>query len=389
MAALVTLMHSPTSPSPVAPVRFIEEFICCGLTRPLMPAFFLISGYLFFGTLQNFHPKDYLGKMARKSRTLLLPYIIWCAIFSISLIVYGDIDPGPEPGSLIRLFWAGESSMYTVTPFGYKITDIAYPDGGGHLWFLRDLIVMMLLTPAIWFFARLNPKITIPIVSLAALTNAGIPGIGSTSVVWFTMGAIFGIHRIDFVRFSYRLGACVIIPWLLLGAVFAYMVIEYGWHHVTYGPKSIMVSTLDAYIGVFAYFAIASRCLYHLKKEGRATISLSEDNAIYRANNLNKILLRLAPVSFFMYVIHPLPWIDRHIRLTDYLISNPDYKETAAFVSVAILKLTLIPLLFFAMRRYTPRLLSILTGGRSSRTFQSPEKLLTLQSEKLTESPNC
>lgn len=359
MAALVTLMHSPTGPSPIVTVRFVIEFIICGITRPVIPAFFFISGYLFFNGCSTFGPGDYLRKIGRRTRTLLIPYLAWCILFCISMAAYGMLDLRPDAQALVKLFVAGDSEKLTVTPFGNVINNLSYPEAGGHLWFIRDLMLMMLLSPLVWLLGRLNAKITIPLVSVAALLNLGIPGVGSVAPVWFTLGGLFAIHRIDVVRICHRLGWRLIAPWLTLALLFAAMVTFFDWHHINYGPKSIMVSTLNTYIGVFAYFAIASRSLYPCKR------GLSVVNDSYRANRLNTLLLTLVPVCFFMYAIHPLPQIDRYIRLSDLIVTDPDWREGAAFFTAAILKLTLIPLLFYALRHMMPRTLSLLTGGRS------------------------
>jgi len=369
MAALVTLAHSPTGPSPIFAVRLVVEFIICGITRPLIPAFFFISGYLFFYGCSSFGTGTYLRKITQRSCTLLVPYLVWCTLFGISMAAYGQIDPRLDPHSLFKMFVAGDVGKFSVTPFGNVIMNIPYPDAGGHLWFIRDLMVVVLFSPLVWLTGRLDARISIPLVSLAALLNAGIPGVGSVAPVWFTLGSLFAIHRVDIVRLCHRLGWTLIIPWLLLAMLFAAMVCSFDLHHLTYGPKSIMASTLNSYIGVFAYLAIASRSLYP-GKQGLAADKLATGHVTHHANRLNTLLLTLAPVCFFMYAIHPLPHIDRYIRLTDLFITDPEWKEGAAFFSAAILKLTLIPLLFLAMRRMTPRLLSFLTGGRSRRSFQ-------------------
>lgn len=367
MAALVHFNHIPSLDSPLGPVRFVEQLIYVGLAKPVMPAFFFIAGYLFFYGCDNFKPGVYLRKLSKRCRTLLLPYAIWSLIFCLCMCAYGMMAFPTDTESLFDTFVVGSYSKLSVTPFGNSFRSLPYPDAAQHLWFIRDLMLLMILSPAVWLLGRLDPRLSIPLISLAALLNAGIPGVGSDAPVWFTLGSLFAIHRIDMVRLSHRLGWKIVIPWLILTFLYTGAVHFFDYHHYTYGPKSILAGTLSAFTGVFAYFAIASRSLY----PGDDTLSadrLANSQTDYRTNRFNTLMLMLLPTCFFFYAIHPLPLIDRYIRITDYFVTDPDWKESAAFFSVAILKLILIPLLFFALRRVMPRTLSLLTGGRSART---------------------
>lgn len=349
----------------------------------MMQMFFLFAGYLFFIRYDSFGMKEYITSIRHKSRTLFIPYILWCTIASVlSIIQSGSFDT-IDTNLITDLYWCGHGARFTVTPFGNVIPLISSPSCNGVLWFIRDLIVMFLLSPLVWLIGKLSPRITIPLLLLCALLHVGIPYIGSDAPIWFTLGAIFAIRHIDFVSFSHRHALQLISIWGVLAVIYMVMHHYFDPHHLAYGAKSILEKTLTSTIGVFAYIAIAYNCLYP-KKIGNVTYFIG-----FCKKPINRWLILLSPTSFFLYMVHFLPGLEENFHLTSTLISNQEWEKTLDYLSTSLIKITVIPLLFFAMRRYTPRLLSILTGGRSSRTFQSPEKLLTLQSEKLTESPNC
>ena len=49
------------------------------LVKVVVPVFFMISGYLFF---RNYTPADFLKKLRTRLRSLLVPYLLWNAIFA-------------------------------------------------------------------------------------------------------------------------------------------------------------------------------------------------------------------------------------------------------------------------------------------------------------------
>lgn len=378
LAAIVVMCHAQDDYARIAEPGYLT-FIIPGMSPALMQTFFLISGYLFFIGRKSFGPREYLYVLRHRTRTLILPYLIWCAI-AVCISDFQSIpDIITDPVKLKELFWAGHVERYTATPFRTVIQNIAYPDSLGTLWYVRDLIIMIILSPIVWLIGMVNPRISLPILLTLALLHLGIPYVGSLAPVWFSIGAVVATHRIDCVSICHRLGWKVIIPWLILAIVYGVITRDFDKHHLFHGPKSILAYTLNSILGVGAFFAMASRSLYPGKK------APAQRTATYAATRINSWLIKLAPCSFFIYVAHNLPCIDSNFYLLNSFIDDPFWQESAAFIVTVILKLTLIPLIFFVMRRYTPRGLSIITGGRSSKTFQSPSKLLTLQSE----SPNC
>ena len=85
------------------------------LVKAAMPMFFFISGYLFFVNVEKWNWQTYQQKIKRRIKTLLIPYIIWNLLMAVMLRPFSPsifCEPANMP-----------------------------------LWFLRDLIVVSLLTP--------------------------------------------------------------------------------------------------------------------------------------------------------------------------------------------------------------------------------------------------
>lgn len=119
---------------------FVCEFVC----HSAMPTFFLISGYLLF--------KDYAwisigDKFKRRARRLLVPYIVWNVTFVVFYVVACHFVP--------RL--AARVESFGLTTFAgalSKILSLTVPPIDGPLWFLRTLLYLVILSPAIWLGLR-------------------------------------------------------------------------------------------------------------------------------------------------------------------------------------------------------------------------------------------
>jgi surface polysaccharide O-acyltransferase-like enzyme len=127
--------------------HYVQEMISGMLGRCAVPLFYLISGYLFFSNISN-GIYSIIKKIKKRTRTLLIPYIIGCVFF---VFFYVMVEIIPDTSKFMN-------SM--MTPLFKKdwttiIVSIFYNSGNGsplafQLWFLRDLIILILLSP-IWF----------------------------------------------------------------------------------------------------------------------------------------------------------------------------------------------------------------------------------------------
>lgn len=377
MAALIVCAHSVIGGLPDNPVM-------AALTRSIMQLFVLISGYLFFFKLDSFGATDFFRAMRHKVSTNLLPYLLWylVATFVFCLLDgFGNITEFLTPEAIFGVPRDGGES---VSLTGLRVEIATGPLANGGLWFFRDLLLIFPLTPLIWMFAQLSPRVTVPLTLLLIFLNFTLPGFRFSCPLWFTLGAIFAIRRIDFVRICRRLTPVLVPAWLILVTLYAWMHANFDTHHLLFGRMSIMAFTLLSICGVFAPFAIASVAVGKGPRHYQSGLLPTP-----RDSRFNRFLRILAPTSFFVYVMHDIECFPRIMSQIADSIADPQLSYTVTLLTMFLTRIILLPLLYFTMVRHTPRLLSILTGGRARRSFQSPEKLLTLQSEQLTESTNC
>lgn len=140
------------------------------LVKVAVPVFFVISGYLFFANVEKFTYVIYFQKIRRRIKTLLIPYIIWNLLMVIKLKSF-----------YLSFFW--------------KPANLP-------LWFLRDLMIVTLLTPIIyigvkklgwWIFVFLLPAYVTGIWAIQPEPNP-------YAACYFTLGAFMSIRRMDIIE---------------------------------------------------------------------------------------------------------------------------------------------------------------------------------------------
>lgn len=177
------------------------------LANLAVPLFFVISGYLFFRNigleagrkeLQQF----YVSKLSSRTRSLLLPYIIFNLLAVIGL-VSSQMVAGQSlshaasqylaGGKWLHCFWDIHHTGTSTNILGIsKLT--AYPINIP-LWFMRDLMVLTIFSPAIYYAIKWMSHWWIALLLTLTLTNIWIPlpGFGVTCCLFFSIGAWFSL----------------------------------------------------------------------------------------------------------------------------------------------------------------------------------------------------
>lgn len=148
-----------------------------------MPLFFIISGYLFFERVPN-GMRSILEKMKKRARTLLVPYVIGC-LFFVAFYALVALMPGSSRfmnNSIMPLF---------QQPLLQMVCAVFYDNGDGmpcafQLWFLRDLIIIVALSPLCYVGLR---RMGLGAVGLAfALSFIKCTPIPIYALFWFMLG---------------------------------------------------------------------------------------------------------------------------------------------------------------------------------------------------------
>ena len=174
----------------------LQEFIGkirCGA----VPLFFAISGYLYFRNIDvKAGRRECYGavwtKMKKRCRTLVVPYIIAC-LFPVAFYLVLEQVPAAQP-FINNGGGFSENFSKTVPELLYFI----YVDSGNgspyafQLWFLRDLIVIVALSPIILMFKRLGNRGGYCLLAILFVVNTAIPSLHVFfGMFWFLFGDCF------------------------------------------------------------------------------------------------------------------------------------------------------------------------------------------------------
>lgn len=189
------------------------------LVKVAMPTFFVMSGYLFFANVEKFNKEIYQQKLWRRIKTLLIPYIIWNLLMAAKLKMFS-----------LSIFW---------TPANMP------------LWFLRDLMIVSLLTPIIyigvkklgyWLFVLLLP---IYLTGIWAIQ----PGLNPYAICFFTLGAFLSIREMNLIDTCLKLekSAYTLTIVLALVMILSYPSVAYSLLLLCFRVVSVMAAFCLAY----------------------------------------------------------------------------------------------------------------------------------------------
>lgn len=172
--------------------NFIQEYISGKIGRLAVPLFFMISGYLFFLHVDN-GIVSIKRKIRSRVKSLFFPYIYGCLYFTAFIIalqfvpgINDHVNGGdstvlnqPVPSVIKNVFWICNR---TNAPFAF------------HLWFIRDLIVIVALTPILYYLFGFLKWWLIPVLFFITLIPI-IPASLFSSLFWFSLGAILSLTK--------------------------------------------------------------------------------------------------------------------------------------------------------------------------------------------------
>lgn len=330
-------------------VNYIIKMVSGTLAACAVPLFFFFSGYLFFIKTDEFCRKEYYGKIKSRLNSLLVPYLFW-TVFGV--ILYGLLATLPYTKQIFGNGYFEFSWRY----IGEQITGLKLVDGvhifqmGYHLWFLRDLLLLVILSP-LFYLALHNRRWPIWLMIAVWIFPWAIPWlrhleINTTSFIFFGLGAYSGINNLDFLSSFQKLKAVpiicypvfVIIDWLI-----ACNFVDVA----SVSPLASIIKALMILLALPFWCNVVAWLVRH---------------------RLIRDVEWLAAASFFIYLIH-IPFILPQVKKILYHIVNPQTQEAlvALYLGSVFMSVIVCLLIYKLMQLVCPRLLMFVTGGHSSK----------------------
>lgn len=319
-----------------------------------VPAFYFFSGFLFYnGFERRWEWGLWKKKIGRRVNSLLIPYVIWNIIaFGGKIVVkvggcllYGN--PAFSVGSLFRelggilMFWnvgrSGEDISVLYNILGQVVHSsmpIDYP-----LWFLRDLIVVVAISPLIYLFVKQTRYLGIAFLSILMIFNIWIPfeGLSSCCFFFFSMGALYRLEGItDWDRFG-RMKLPSILTSVILISVCTFFWLD----------NRIVSEILKRMYTVSALLLLLSIDVGHMK------------------GITWKYLDKLSVTSFFVFASHTIVVIYAAGLVAGRLFPvDATMLSICGYLFTVMLTVSSCLVIYVIMKRWTPRLLRLLNGGR-------------------------
>ena len=325
------------------------------LTHIAVPTFYLISGYLFFINFQKWSWEGYKKKLNSRVKTLLVPYLLWNAVpFLLTVLaMLAAVAIKGKPIEGVESF-IGENNwhiFYDCNEWGTSRINWL----GEHLrmtgpydsplWFLRDLIVVTIMTPIIYYAIKKLGLFIISILFVAYISRIWtlLPGFHITAFFFFSTGAYFALNKMNIIQFAdkYRL---LFIPFCIILLVASTI---YDGANTFIGQN---IYLLFICTGVFTAFYVALKCI--IKYNVRP----------------NKMLVSSC---FFIYAIHGVnfPFIGSPLSLTRRLLhyvipGNTGIEEGFCYLTSPIVTAFLCILLLMFARRFFPKITLYFSGNK-------------------------
>jgi len=307
-------------------IDWLRVFLGDSLFRIGVPCLSAISGYLLFH--RGFSQFDYRKTLRTKASTIFLPFLLWNTAFLA--LVYVAQSNGIGFGYLPDVVNATPRELATVG-LAIEAWPINVP-----LYFLRDLLLCLLLSPLIALAVLRYPRTVLALMlAYAVLPLPNGIFLKKSILFGFSFGVWAALHRVDITRLD-RIARPVVM------AVFASALLLSFALYAT-GPEFPawldMLRSLTAIAGIFGAWALS---------------------ALVIRTSAGRALSRLGGLSFWIFCAHypvlMLFWmIWNRTGLTDY----PLFYAASPILALAILVAT-----HAAARRWLPALHAVLTGRR-------------------------
>ncbi len=323
-------------------ISFLLSFIIGKIATPL---FFFISGFLFFYKYNVFTVQTYRTKLKKRISGILIPYIIW----NLLIIAYYFFLQATQLGEAalkekhiidytitdwFYAFW----NTYMIKPLStYPIDDASAYPMCYQSWFLRDLMVVSLLSPLIYIIIKKCHIYSIFVLCIFWIMNWWIlvPGFSIISIFFFSAGAYFSIHKKNFVSIFKKRLCSIAILYLIL--ILSMLVLKNHEDIIFY------LARINRIIGPIFAITISAHLIH---KYGWFIDKRIEDS------------------NFFIYAYHGLALSFISKRVYEFIHPQSDIVLSITYILNPIITVILGICIYLIIKRYLPKLTALITGGR-------------------------
>ena len=331
---------------------YVRIFFSVVIARSAVPIFFLISGYLLFLKVEDYSLTVYVAKLRKRWHSLVVPYFSWIVLFILWTLMFmvggillhgrpwvGIIDYFQENGCL-HMLW--DSSVW-----GKRLTwlGIETHNSGPILlpfWYMRDLIIMVVLSPVIYWLIK---KIKITFIVLLLVVYAfdfrvsWMSGTFSGASLFFSLGAYFAIKKQNFTDVLWK------------------------WKNVIC-PVAVILMVCQTYTGSAMGDEI-SRMIHPWLVIFQSSALIILASALCQNQKLYDINKKLARTSFFIYALHPFILGYIIVAVNKIMpMGNTWYVMTFSYLLAPLLCVGICIGIYWMLKKLMPGVLRVIVGER-------------------------
>ena len=307
-----------------------------------VPTFFIISSYLFFAK-----PKPTIKTVQSKLKGIVLPYILWTALAILLFFVAQSFEFSKpyfaQPENIVRNWDIGDYFKALLTWDTAADADTAlHTPFVAPFWYVRDLIIVMLLSPIIKFFAGKFPAawlILVTALNVAEMLHITNIQYGFTNALFYFSLGFYAVKHIGKV-----MDFLDSIKWRDFIAAYGFSFVLTVYARMNQLTGSGFVSWFNLLFTIGLAIKIAG--------------VVSKKEKIYAK------LSHLSGFSFWIFAAH-LPFVLPVMRkLIVKIIPMHGVWILVYFFGVVILCVGLLLIFGIALKRLLPKVFAMFNGGR-------------------------
>ena len=338
---------------------YIRLFFSVVIARSAVPIFFIISGYLLFLKVEEYNKEIYISKLRKRFHSLVIPYFSWLLLLVLWTLMFkvGGVLLHGNPWTSILEYFQENGYLHMLwdsSIWGERTTwlGIETHNSGPVLlpfWYMRDLIMMVILSPLIYWLIK-KIKILCIILLLAIyvfdIRVSWMSGTFTCASLFFSLGAYFAIKKQDFTDVLWKWKK-VVFP-----VAVALMVCQTYTGSADGGDTSRMIHPWLVIFQSFALILFAS--------------------ALCKYPKLYSINRKLARTSFFIYALHPfilgyvISAFNKMAILADKVTTVNDswIVMTFNYMASPLACVLLCVAFYWFLQKYLPCFLGVIVGER-------------------------
>ena len=318
--------------SPNTLSKWIQLFISQGIAKCAVPLFFMFAAYL-----QAIKADSYKVLLKKKFKALFFTYFLWIGLYgfysSVVKIIILKIAPSFIENPDTTMF------TWTITDWFHKIVGYGTGDGtpgfAEQFWFVRDLFILVIVSPIIQFLLKKFKLGFFILVFIIYFLKIKVYFVRTTALFFYVSGLYWGYYNfnlfkiIDKIKFSE-----VIIVW-----IFSFL-----WEFIGFDEGNAIGS-----------FTELSSCVLLLK----LSANIIKNEKIYNIANY------LSGFSFFLYAIH-MPLLSEYLKKLwiHFFPMKNGFFCLFEYFGVTILIVVIGTGIGIVLKKICPKLFILLNGGR-------------------------